>query len=195
MSQADINHLSTLQPESGKRLPTSLIHGFSTSQGGTTSLIRTERIEGDWVGVPRQGAAQLIANPHSRRKVFTLDSSHQGFTETLNTALLGGGSYPVLVAVLGTAAGAVSGGAGLLFTASTVGIDLGRRTRRVLARLGDEIWHVEEVGKTLKDNFFSGDRFVAMHVSSYLLIDPYRSRSQVGGKGWLLHEERKRVQL
>lgn len=195
MSQADINRLSTLQPESGKRLPTSLIHGFSTRQGGTTSLIRTERIEGDWVGVPRQGSAQLIGNPHARRKVFTLDSSRQSFTESLNTALAGGESYPVLLAVLGTAAGAVSGGVGLLFTASTLGIDLGRRTRKVLARLGDEIWHVEEVGKTLEDNIFSADRYVATHVSSYLLVDPYRSRGAAGAKGWLLHEERKPVRL
>lgn len=195
MSQADINRLPTLQPESGKRLPTSLIHGFSTSGGGSTSLIRTERTGGEWVGVPRQGAAQLIGNPHARRKVFTLDSSRQGFIEILNTALLGGDSYPVLLAVLGTAAGAVSGGAGLLFTVSTLGVDLGRRSRKVLGRLGDEIWHVEEVGKVMENNFFSADGYVAMHVSSYLLVDPFRARSQAGAKGWLLHEERKPVRL
>jgi len=193
MGQSDVNRLSTLQRESGKNLPTSIIHGFSTGQGGPTSLIESKRIGGDWVGVPRKGSSELVRKPYSRRKVFTLDKAKQGFTEQLNNALKGGSSYPVLLAVLGTAAGAVSMGGGLLFTAATVGIDLARRDRRVLARLGDEIWHVEEVGKVMDENLFSADRYVAMHVSSYFLVDPFRSKAQV--KGWLLHEERKPVQL
>ena len=96
---------------------------------------------------------------------------------------------------MGTAVGVASGGAGLLFSATMLGVDLGRRSTKVLARLGDEIWHVEEIGKSFEDNTFSADRYVPTHVSSYFLVDPYRSRGNSIVKGWLLHEERRVVAL
>jgi hypothetical protein len=54
----------------------------------------------------------------------------------------------------------------------------------VLARPGDEIWHIESIGKVANE---------AVYVSSYLLTDPYRR--QYPTKGWLIHEEREQVIL
>lgn len=195
MSQHIISQLSVLQNNSGQRLPTSIIYGFSSSPGGTLQLITKDLRRGNWVGVPRRGTANLLQNLQSRVKVFTLDAPREGFMRTLNTALKGGTSYPILTAVLGVAAGAVSAGAGLLFTATTLGVDLGRRNTDVLARVGDEIWHVEEIGKVFEDNLLFPDRYVPTHVTSYFLVDPYRSAGQSTVKGWLLHEDRTEVVL
>ncbi len=109
-------------------------------------------------------------------------------TFRLNTALLGGENYPVLTAILGTAAGMVSVGGGLLFAAFTTSISATQKQRRVLARGGDEIWQVEEIGK-IKD----GSGYKAMHINSYFLVDPYRR--QAPSKGWLIHDERIEVLL
>ncbi len=102
----------------------------------------------------------------------------------LNNELLGGESYPVLTATLDIATGVVSGGAGLLFTLATTGLTLANTTSRVLARTGDEIWHIEEIGKV-------GNK--ATYVSAFFIVDPFRK--QTPGKGWLLHEEREEIIL
>jgi len=109
------------------------------------------------------------------------------FTFTFNTALLGGDSYPVLTAVLGTAAGVASAGAGLLFTVATTALSVSQTSRRVLARAGDELWQVEEIGK-------NGSSVI--HVAAYFLVDPFRGQgvnSRI--KGWLIHEERKNLDV
>lgn len=105
-------------------------------------------------------------------------------TSKLNQDLLGDESYPVLTAALGIATGIVSGGAGLFFTLATTGLTLGNTTRRVLARPGDEIWHIEEIGKI-------GNKPV--YVSAFFLVDPYRKKAP--NKGWLIHEEREELLL
>lgn len=195
MSEHIIRQLSTLQPESGQRLPTSIIYGFSSSSGGSSQLIRIDHRGGDYVGIPAHGTASLLQHVRSRVKVFTLEQSRAGFMRALNQELKGGASYPVLTTVLGTAVGVASGGAGLLFTAATLAVDLNRRNTDVLARVGDEIWHVEEIGKVFEDNLISRDRYVPTHVSSFFLVDPYRSRGDSAVKGWLLHESRMEVAL
>jgi hypothetical protein len=102
----------------------------------------------------------------------------------LNNALLGASDYPVLNAVLGTAVGFGTGGAGYLFTAATTAVSLSQVAAPVLARDGDEIWRVEEIGKVT-----SGGQPRPTYVLAYFLFDPYRGHS-VGLKGWLLHEAR-----
>ena len=99
----------------------------------------------------------------------------------LNTELLGGINYPILTAVLGTIAGATAPGAGLLFTVASTALSLAQTSRRILARPGDEVWQVENIGKV---------KSAVVHVASYLLVDPYRERGQPRIKGWLFHEER-----
>jgi len=189
-----VDRLSKLQKHSGKRVPSSIIHGFSAARG-TLTLINIKRISGDWVGVPAKGSASILSNLQSRNKVMTFAGGNAAFMKNLNKQLMGGDSYPILEAVLGTAVGVVSGGAGLLFAATSLGVNLARRTSDVLVRAGDEIWHIEEIGKIFEDNIIYSDRWVPTHVSSYLIVDPYRSRGGAPEKGWLIHEERKEVIL
>jgi len=72
----------------------------------------------------------------------------------------------------------------ILFSATLTGLSLAQKASKVLARQGDEIWHIEEIGK-------EGDK--AVYVSSYLIVDPYRKHSD--SKGWLIHEERHELAL
>jgi hypothetical protein len=57
-------------------------------------------------------------------------------------------------------------------------------SQRVLARDGDEIWRVEELGKVT-----AAGKIQPTYVLAYFLIDPYRKQSP-SKKGWLLHEAR-----
>jgi hypothetical protein len=118
------------------------------------------------------------------RKVKTFSTGSEKVINSLNKELLGGENYPILTTALGIAIGAASGGAGLLFTLATTGLSVGSTIQKVLARTGDEIWHIEEVGKS------NGK---AIYVSAYFIVDPFRK--QTPGKGWLIHEEREELLL
>jgi len=101
----------------------------------------------------------------------------------LNNRLLGGRDYPLLTSLAGVGTSFLSGGAGLIFSAAATGISLGETTHRILARGGDELWQLEEVGKSRK-----GASFVPVHVVSYFLVDPFRGANN--RKVWLIHEDR-----
>ena len=98
--------------------------------------------------------------------------------------MLGGESYPILTTALSIAGSVVSGGASLLFSLATTGLSLTKTTSKVLARLDDEIWHIEEIGK-------EGNK--AVYLSAFFIVDPYRK--QALSKGWLIHEEREELIL
>ena len=87
-------------------------------------------------------------------------------------------------AVLGTAVGVGTGGASLLFTFATTALSAAKTSSRVLARDGDEIWRVEEIGKVQSQ---------PTYLLAYFLVDPYRAQSR-NHKGWLLHEARYALQ-
>ena len=135
---------------------------------------------------PVKGSSSLTTtnNRQFKRRVSTLTTGNEHVISKLNQELLGGENYPVLTAALGIATGAISGGAGLLFTMATTGLALANTTKRVLARPGDEIWHIEEIGKV-------GNK--AMYVSAFFIVDPFRK--QAPNKGWLIHEEREELPL
>lgn len=178
--------LQELQKDSRKRIPDSVITGMTRSLTRARYQLIRARINPSGAGFlyePTNGVSSLPRNTQSVRKLMTLASgaSEDSFTYTLNTALLGGKSYPILTAVLGTIAGAASAGAGLLFTVTSTALSVAQTSQRVLARAGDELWQVEEIGKT---------KSAVVHVGSYFLVDPYRGRGQSRIKGWLIHEER-----
>lgn len=204
MSDPVVQQLETLQKESGKSLPTSIIYGFSTSSGASIHLGDIVPLSAtDWEVRPSGGKAGLLHNCRAYHKVFTLDHTKIHFMHDLNKELKGGANYPILTAVLGTAisvVGLASGvtevsAAGLLFSTAVHGLDLAKRSTDVLARVGDEVWHVEEIGKVWEDNFFSADEYVPKYVSSFFLVDPYRSKTRLGVNGWLIHEQRFPVTL
>lgn len=121
------------------------------------------------------------------------DNIETNSLHVLNTALLGGKSYPVLTATLGTAVGIASLGAGLFFTVATTALSLAQTSQRALARPGDQIWQIEEIGKVLDNSLLGSGKYKAVHVLSYFLVDPYRN--QAPRKGWLIHEERNDIVL
>ena len=115
---------------------------------------------------------------------------------SLNVDLQGGDTFPWLLFGLGlvfTPLGAIGTVGGIVFGAATTAIDGSRQTTQVMARAGDEIWHVEEVGRTFEDNYISDDRWLATHISSYFLVDPHRRHMRE--KGWLIHESRNEIEL
>lgn len=151
------------------------------------ALVETTMVaSGKYATKPVKGVSSLtiLDNRFSRRKVYTLQQGSIQVLNKLNKELLGGESYPVLTTALGIAGGAISGGAGLLFTLATTGLSLANTSSKVLARPGDEIWHIEEIGK-------EGNK--AIYLSAFFIVDPYRK--QTPNKGWLIHEEREELVL
>lgn len=186
----NIASLQELQRESGKRLPDSVITGMTRSFTQARYQLIRSRVNPSGAGFviePTGGISSLPQNTQAIRRLMTLPAgSEDNFTYTLNTALQGGTSYPILTAVLGIVTGAASAGAGLLFTVASTALSVAQTSQRVLARAGDQLWQVEEIGKI---------RSTAVHVGSYFLVDPYRSRGQSRIKGWLIHEERTELDI
>lgn len=186
MSANILSQLPDLCAPSGVTL-NPVVRSYIQDTSNPIALVRSVRIaNAQWAAEPRGGAASLLQpqNTYSNRKVKTLSGGYEYIIKLLNKELSGGEDYPILTAALGTVAGIASFGAGLIFTAATTAISTGKQTYGVLARPGDEVWHVEQIGKV-------GNK--AVHVSSYLLGDPYRGNTSC--KGWLIHEERKDVVL
>ncbi len=180
-----IGQLQPLQPNSGKQVSSSVIAGMTQSltRARYQIMMATSNPRGaGFIYVPTNGASALPREVSARRKLMTVAIERPGnFTSMLNDQLLGGETYPILTFVLGTAAGVVSGGAGLLFSVATTALSLTQTAQRVLARSGDELWQVEEIGRV-------GNNVV--HVGAYFLYDPNRNAAFSGGNGWLFHEER-----
>lgn len=180
-----IQALKELKPPTPRKLPHSIITGMTRgfTQAAYQLMIAQMNPRGAGIqNIPAKGTASLLQNVHAVRKLMTIQATG-GFTGMLNDELAGGESYPVLNAVLGTMAGIVSGGAGLLFTIGTTAVDLSRTHQGVQAREGDELWQAEEIGKVR-----NGASWDAVHVGSYFLVDPFRGHTLT--KGWLIHEER-----
>lgn len=183
MSIQDYNYLQELQPKSRVFLPEPVV-ALLQSQEEPRKLVRKELIANmKFVTKPRQDITKRQGQVSIRKVKTFLQGGNQYEINCLNAALLGGKDYPVLTAVLGTAAGVASFNAGLLFTAATTAISLAKKNKRILARAGDEIWHSEEIGKIR-----NGVAYKPIYVSSFLLVDPFRFSSHT--KGWLIHEER-----
>lgn len=197
MSTSILDHLQVLRPHSEIRLVNDLSRSFKTrihnsSGARPVELIKAKMISStDYTSELYMDSQSLLQakNRQAIRKVLTLQPSFGGnLTYRLNTALLGGESHPILTALLGTAVGLTGLGAGLIFATATTAISTSDRSQRVLARGGDEIWQVEEIGK-VRD----GSKYMAMHINSYFLVDPFRNQSLE--KGWLIHEEREEITL
>jgi hypothetical protein len=186
MSSNIISQLQELQKKSNKKLNPTIISTLQDHAKPRALVEATLVSSGKFAIKPVKGTSSLstINNRFSRRKVSTLQVSSIHALNKLNKELLGGESYPVLTTALGIAGGVISGGASLLFTLATTGLSLANTTSKVLARPGDEIWHIEEIGK-------EGNK--AIYLSAFFIVDPYRK--QAPNKGWLIHEEREELTL
>jgi len=196
MSTSILNQLQELRPHSNKQLLGNIDISFkeilSNSMINPIQLVKPKQIASmDWSSEPKEGSQSLLQakNRQAMRKVMSLSpSTDTNFTYVLNSALLGGRSYPILTAIIGTATGLASFSLGLFFTVASTGLSMSQKSQRVLARGGDEIWQIEEIGKTRVDG-----KFKAMHINSYFLVDPFRKQNAL--KGWLIHEERTEIIL
>lgn len=186
MSSAIISQLQELQKQSDKRLNKTVISQIHDHSKPRALVEYSLVSSGNFATKPVKGidALKTANNRQSKRKVRTFSTGSEHVVSKLNKELLGGESYPVLTTALGIATSVVSGGAGLVFTLATTGISLAKTTNKVLARPGDEIWHLEEIGRV-------GNK--AIYVSAFVIVDPYRK--QTSEKGWLIHEEREEMTL
>lgn len=178
---SDTVHLQELRPSSGRRLPNDILYGWT--QYAAAALPVQLRVDGDTAewrpnADPRVRAARCLTVLH--------DNGRHGLLALLNDAL-DGGDYPVLNAVLSTAIGVGTAGASFIFTVATTALSMAKADARVLARHGDEIWRIEEIGKTTRPG---GPQ--PTYVLAYFLVEPFRAQSP-GEKGWLLHEARYRI--
>lgn len=186
MSESLLLALDELAPHSRKWInQTVLARLWDFDQPHT--LVRRELVaNANWVMKPKGGAESLwiASNRCFRRKTKTLTTgAHGNLIQILNRELLGGQNYPILTTMLGGLAGMASVGAGLVFSAAAAGLDAARPVHQVLVRDGDEVWHVEEIGKEK-----NGSQQKPVYVSSFFIVDPYRRHSAT--KGWLIHEDR-----
>lgn len=186
-----VNHLEELQEPSRKWLPGLVVTALQ-EKTNPRKLVRNEVVAHANTAIKPIGGADSLSvakNRQSARRTMTLPASMEdNKTYELNSALLKDNNYPILTTVLGAAAGFVSGGGALIFAATTTGISLSRKAQRVLARPGDEIWSVEEIGK-----YRSAFGYKPMYVYALIIVDPYRK--QAWSKGWLIHEERHELTL
>ena len=177
----DSAQLVELRQDSGQRLPTNIVTGLT--QGISSALPIGLVRSGSTYVAKRTSAADRRMRAAQRIRWFRANHDRQ-LMEFLNDALLGASDYPVLNAVLGTAVGVGTGGAGFMFTVATTALSMENTSSRVLARDGDEVWRVEEIGKAT-----AGGRAEPTYVLAYFLVDPFGAES-MGHKGWLLHEAR-----
>lgn len=198
MSTDLLKHLKELRPDSGVRIVNSIVHGFhgasnSKGEAGKTLIKPEMKANAQWIWKVN-GNLQAYRAPENhfyREKVRSFgEDENGGFIERLNVALQGGKSYPILSLISGAIVGAASSGVGLLFSTTSTVASMSKYTHRVLARPGDQIWKVEELGKVK-----SGSEYQAVHVLSFFVIDPFRDGSKFRNRGWLIHEERTDVDL
>lgn len=196
MNDQFIQKLPELKPPAGKRLPDSIISGMTAYLGNYQSRYQLIKVQKNpkgagFLSVPTKDAASLLQNIHINRKLMTVNE-RENYISMLNKALQGGESYPTLTAILSIVAGIPTAGigtiSGILFTAGTTAVDSTRKHQDVQARVGDELWQVEEVGK-VRD----GNAWKVVHVGGYLLIDPFRKQTLT--QGWLIHEERSVISI
>jgi hypothetical protein len=188
------SNLQDLAPPSNKRLHTTtralLVGRQGRQYGAPLALVKQTQVgNAHWRMTPRADGETFrgLISQQSIRKVCTLSEvAESALINDINRDLIGATGYPVLTAILGVGAGIVSFGAGLFFTVGTTALSLAHATPRILARDGDEVWQIEEIGRV-----GSGSKAKVFHVNSIFIVDPHRANAK--NKGWLIHEERSEV--
>ncbi|MDD9940215.1 MAG: hypothetical protein OXU20_04035 [Myxococcales bacterium] len=176
--------LKQLRPDSGMHLPQAIVVGLT--HGAPSALGVQLSIDGGRPSARRTPATGRRVR--AEQKLQTFREASGGLIRQLNMALGGAADYPVLGGLLGTAAGLGAGGAGFIFAAAATVLSASRKSNRVFARDGDELWRVEEIGISA-----DGSSREPTYVAAYFLIDPFR-RPSATTKGWLLHEDRYQLQ-
>lgn len=189
MASSILEQLDELRPETGVKILGDMtgLKKYLQDSGRKPLLLANPKLSnGRWVHEPSAPLKDLVKreNRVAHRKAMDLPNAvEDNYTFMLNNRLMGGRDYPLLTSLAGIGTSLVSGGAGLIFSAAATGISLGNTSHRILARGGDQLWQMEEIGKSRE-----GASFVPVHVLSYFLVDPFRKGNN--RKMWLIHEER-----
>lgn len=171
------------------RLPDSIITGLTKSLTQARYQLIRSKVNPSGAGFitgPTNGTASLLSNVQARRLLWTA-KENDGFLKMLNKELQGGEGYPILSAVVGEGVGRIpvlGTAVSLLFSAVSAGVDLSKTSHTVIARVGDQVWQIEEIGRV-------GAKIV--HVGFYWVVDPCRKQSPE--KKWLIHEQRTELAL
>lgn len=182
--------LATLPPlsqSSGKWLPSYVVEGLKTGLGRSANpnelvQFRTGQNIRDQFYVIRPGVDASRTNAY-RRFVMEFGGARVSYMRSLNRELLGGEDYPVTMALLGIATGAVSAGAGALFSLATAVVSDAKPKQSIQVRDGDQLWQIEQLGKA------NGE---IIHSSCFVVVDPLRKEKNLI-HSWVIHERRNEV--
>ncbi len=137
---------------------------------------------------PKFGQSQLNQRNklQSARKIFTIQND--SFKERFNDAM-SKQTFNELSDFIRPGVGYITATERFLFTENSFPTPAGM----VCARTGDEIWHIEEIGKTRlmkANNYLQLGNVPAMPAfkEAFILIDPKRANdASVKTKGWLIY--------
>lgn len=189
------NHLDEIKPDSSKSLQLSVVEGLMAGSGSSEKpyieLVKAKvAANNNYRWELSHGIDSIISKSGQfrRRKIKTF--AEDGFIGRLNLALKGGARYPILSTVTGVLFGKVNPAMGLLFSAASTTHGMSKTSHDVIARPGDELWKVEEIGKVR-----SRGGYKMVHIYSLFIVDPFRDLSSFNNIGWLIHEDRKDVHV
>jgi hypothetical protein len=175
-----------LMPDSNIRLLGSTVDGLTRKFSERRYKLAIQTLNSGFM--PTAGLSGPM-DIYSCDHLMTLPGDTKGnITYALNDDLLNLNDYPLLKLVLGKVVSKIPGVgffAGLTFSIVCYGIDKTKTVHRAVAREGDQIWRVEEIGKVGKN---------IIHVMGLFLVDPYRHQSPPT-HGWLIHEERTKLDV
>ncbi len=177
-----------LGPDSHKRLSTLAVNSVTScyKDRSKNQLIRwTTNEENRLVFMPTSGFSGPM-DIYSCELILTLPREAEGnITKIINDALLDLDNFPFLKLAIGKIP-KVGNLTHLTFSAANIVLKKNKTAHRCFAREGDQIWQVEQIGKVGKD---------IVHVMGLFLADPFRSNLSNPGDGWLIHEERTKLDV
>lgn len=187
ITKLNLSSLPDVGKDSGVRM---IGHSLAYYKTGSRDLIRLKLIRnGVW-----KGEVVNKSKLYSREKLITFDTGTENTRISVNKDLKGGDGNPWLITALGIGTGLVSGGAGIMFSLATTAVSTAIDKSEVFARMGDEIWQEEIIGRGIDSYLIFGEEILAVHVSRLYLEDPFRRKKGLPHK-WLINEERYEIIL
>lgn len=182
--------LKELKPQSRARFSTPTVYTFSEVHKAYIRMVKKKVISNGKFGAVIKRENLMHGGKQRIQKVMTFQNDN--ILAMVNRDLSGGQSYPILNFALSAIGGRATALGGLIFGLATTFMDVFKTSTNVLARPGDELWLVEEVGIGVETGYFSSSK-KPMYVQAYFLVDPNRNMNLENG--WLIHEKRMELSI